>query len=298
MSFGSEAGRTRSGTKGFSSKEKKEKKKKQDYHIHRRGHIQESERLNPEEVRARTITALDKLGHQVISTEPGGYDIQAWLKSLNSLLDDFQEKVGADRISDELRAKLQEVALSMVPASPSGEIDQEIDKLNHEEAAAKAELEESARKATSRRASLRDERDACAKELKAERDKLAELKEAKQSRAFFSRILKSGPSTDLSEARVAQLEAKLKDLEEEIDQTLKIKHATGEGVHAEAGSPDAETAKRLEAIQERLAELLSVRQASLQLAHEREVATKTISDAISSMKLDGVPSGASGAQAQ
>ena len=77
MSFGSETGRTRSGTKGSSSKEKKQKKKKkQEFHSHRRAHFQESERHDPEEVRARTIIALDKLGHQVLSTEPGGYDLR------------------------------------------------------------------------------------------------------------------------------------------------------------------------------------------------------------------------------
>lgn len=65
MSFGGGTGRTRSGTKGFSSKEKKQKRKKQDYHIHKRAHFQETERPDPEEVRKRTILALERLGHQV-----------------------------------------------------------------------------------------------------------------------------------------------------------------------------------------------------------------------------------------
>ena len=72
MSFGGGGtGRTRSGSKGFSSKEKKEKRKKQEYHIHKRAHFQETERPDAEEVRKRTILALEKLGHQVLSTEPG-----------------------------------------------------------------------------------------------------------------------------------------------------------------------------------------------------------------------------------
>ena len=80
LSFGSETGRTRSGTKGISGKSnKKTKRKKQEYHIHRRAYAQESERLKPAEVRARTILALDRLGHQVLSTEPGGYDLEDWL---------------------------------------------------------------------------------------------------------------------------------------------------------------------------------------------------------------------------
>jgi len=215
------------------------------------------------------------------------------IEGLNLVLDGFQEKVRAERIRDGLRGRRQEVALALVPSS-SSEIDQEIEKLNREEATTKAELEASARKATSRRASLRDERDACAKELKVEREKLAEMKEERQSRAFFSRILKSGPSTEGAEARVEQLEAKLKGLEEEIDRSLKTKQATGEGAREEPGSPGVESVKRLEAVQQRLTELQSAKQASLQLAHEREIATKRISDVISSMKLDGAQPGASG----
>jgi len=298
LSFGSETGRTRSGAKGFSSKEKKQKKKKQDFHTHRRAHFRESERPDPEEVRARTIIALGKLGHQVLSTEPGAYDLRAWLKSLNSLLDDFQEKIGADKMDDELRIRREEVALSLVPSSSTSDFDKEIEKLNHEAATIKAELQESERRATSRRASLRDERDVCSKELKVEREKLAELQEARQSRALFSRLLKSGPSTDEAEARVAQLEAKLKGLEDEIDRSLKTKQAPSGGALEDSGASDVEAVKRLEAIQERLTELDSAKQARLQLAQEREMAAKTISDVISSMRLGAVQSGASGAQAQ
>jgi hypothetical protein len=278
LSFGSETGRTRSGTKSFSSKEKKQKKKKQEFHSHRRAHFQESERLDPNEVRARTILALDKLGHQVISTEPGGYDLRAWLRSLNSLLDDFQEKVGTDPITDEFLARRQEANLSLVPQTASEGVDQELEKLNQEEEAAREALAEVERKVVARRTSLKEERDACVKELKAERERLAGIKEARKIRPFFSRVLNTGPSTEQADARVAELEVKLKELEEEID---RPRSAQGE-----ADSAQVEAMRRLEDVEKRLADLHSNRQARLQLANEREVAAQKISGAISSMKFD------------
>jgi len=298
LSFGSETGRTRSGSKGFSSKEKKQKRKKQDFHDHRRARFQEAERHDPEEVRARTVLALDKLGHQVLSTEPGGYDLRAWMRSFNSLLDDFQEKVGTDRITDEFRARREEAVLSLARPSASDEIDREIGKLNQEVAITRAAIEESDRKAAARRASLRDERDACERELKVERDKLAAIRDARESRPFFSRVLKAGPSTEQAEAKVAELESKLGGLEEEIERSRKVRLAAGAAASGKSGSSDIESLEKLESIQKRLNELHSAKEVTLQLAHEREVATKTISDMISSMRLDAAPSSAGGTQAQ
>ena len=185
MSFGSETGRTRSGSKGFSSKEKKQKRKKQEFHSHRRAHFQESGRLDPEEVRARTVLALDRLGHQVLSSEPGGYDLEDWMRSLNSLLDDFQEKVGAERVTDEFRTRSREALSRVVPSSSARDIDSEIEKQIQEEKEASAAVDEAKKRASDRLASLREERDACGKELKARKEKLAEIREANQSRQFF-----------------------------------------------------------------------------------------------------------------
>ena len=285
MSFGSETGRTRSGTKGFSSKQKKLKRKKQDYHIHRRGHFQEEGQLNPEEVRGRTIIALDRLGHQVLSSE-GGYDLQDWTRSLDSLLDDFQEKIGAGQITDEFRARRQAAVLSLTSPPADVATDEEIVKATQEEASARKALEELEKKAAERLASLRVERDACAKDLKLEREKLEELQAAKQSRQFFSRLVRSGPSTEESEKRIEGLEARLTKLEEEIEKSRKVRsvleardESTGEPAY-----PEAE--RRLEEARNRLVSLQEDRKDRVQLTKEREAATKAISEVISSMKLE------------
>jgi len=287
LSFGSGTGRTRSGTKGFSSKEKKQKRKKQEFHIHRKAHYQESERLDPEEVRARTILALDRLGHQVLSTEPGGYDLEDWMRNLNSLLDDFQEKVVGEPAADEFRARRQEALGHLVPSSSVVDVDSEIEQLTQEEEAARAAVEEAERKAAARLVSLRGEREACEKELRAQKEKLAELREARQSRQLFSRILRAGPSTVEAEASVAELESKLKRLEEEIERSRKARSAARGGATGEGDSAYLEARQRFEAARNKLLDLQSSRQNMLQLAREREVATQALSGIISAMKLSG-----------
>ena len=149
LSFGSETGRTRSGTKGVSGKAKKKlKRKKQEYHMHR-GHFHEEEQVSPEQVRARTVLALDRLGHQVLSTEPGGYDLEAWVRSLNSLLDDFEEKIGEEKVTDEFRKAREGALAPLLSRSVSGDVDSEIRKLVDEEADQRARLSELDRQSSS-----------------------------------------------------------------------------------------------------------------------------------------------------
>jgi hypothetical protein len=287
LSFGSETGRTRSGTKGGSGNSKKKlKRKKQEYHIHRRAYIQESERPNPEDVRTRTVLSLDRLGHQVLSTEPGGYDLEDWLRSINSLLDDFQEKIGEDRVTDEFRRVRREALLSLGPPSASGSPDPEIEKLVQEEEAARAVLADLNRHSEANLSSLREKRDSCGKELKLEKQRLAEIREAKESRKFFSRLVGGGPSTTGAEAKVAELESKLSSLEEEISRSRKARSPSGGD-----GSVNLEAQDRLEGVRNRLLELQTAKQERLQLAREREVAAAAISESISSIRLqEALPS--------
>lgn len=280
MSFGSQSGRTRSGTKGYSGKERKQKRKKQEYHTHRRAHLHEEAVLDPEAVRARTILALDKLGHQVLSTESGGYDLANWTRNFNSLLDEFQEKMGSAS-GAEFGAKREE-ALGYLTPSSTADIDSQIEALSREEAAARKALEDAHAKAAARRSALRDEKEACAKQLKEEREKLEALKKAGQSRGLFSRFKKSGPSIEQAEEGVKKLEAKLASLDEEVK--------AGRGASPSTGQAEGDQSS-LEALRSRIVDLQSSRQSALQVAKERELATKTMASFISSMKLDGKPSG-------
>jgi hypothetical protein len=287
LSFGSETGRTRSGTKGVSGKaKKKEKRKKQEYHMHR-GHFHEEEQLSPEQLTARTVLALDRLGHQIISTEPGGYDLQAWLRSLNSLLEDFEDKIGIEKVTEEFRKRRDEALAPLAAPSSSGDVDSEIRKLTGEEEATRTLLSDLDRQTGEKIASLREQRDACQKDLKAERERLAEFKAAKQSRQFLSRLIRSGPSTADAEKAVSRLESKLKGIEDEIERSKKARIGKGDGSPERTDPARLQAQEKLEEIRKRLFELQSASQGRLQLALEREVATKAIADAISSMKLGG-----------
>jgi uncharacterized protein involved in exopolysaccharide biosynthesis len=312
LSFGSETGRTRSGTKGFSNKTKKLKRKKQEYHTHRRIRFQEAEQIDPEQARARTKLALDRLGHQVISAEPGGYNLEAWTRNVESLLDDFEEKVGEERITAEFHERSRE-AIRQLARPSSHAIDSEIEALRRQESAAKEEVAELTKRMTAKVASLREEREACERDLKAEREKLSALREAKQRNSFMSRFRRAGPSTLPVEERVAALEAKLKEIDDRIDEHTKKKKRSirvdhdhdnkeEDGVKSsESGGAPAlgegtsldDIQSRLDAIYARLGELQALRQRMIQLADEREVATKKISDMISSLDLGQLPESAS-----
>lgn len=289
LSFGSQTGRTRSDSKGFSSKEKKTRRKKQEFHNHRRLHGQEAARPDPEEVRARTMLALDRLGHQVISTEPGGYDLQDWVRSLDSLLDDFQDKIGTEHVTEELRARRKEAVEHLVGLSRSRTADPEIERLLREEMEARSALDDAERRATARLSSLRNDQEARERDLKAERQRLAAVKGARESRGLFSRLLRSGPSTEEVETSVAEIEADLRRIEEEVGKARKAKGST-----QEADSEVLEARRRLLSISEELMSRQEAAQTSLQLAQEREQATQAISGVISSMRL-AAESGQSGA---
>ena len=297
MSFGSQTGRTRSGAKGFSSKEKKQKRKKQEFHNHRRGHFQEAGSLDLEAVRTRTVLALDRLGHQVLSSEPGGYDLDHWKRNFDSLLDDFAEKIGEDRTTEEFRAKRREVEsyLSLPPAST--ELDSGIVAILKTEEEAKASLEEAKRKAAARLVSLKNEREASLKELKAKKETLEELKEAEQSRGFFTRrLLKTGVAAARAEADVKEVESKITRLGEEIERSRKTRAAAA--ASGEADSEYSEAERKLDDARAKLVELESAKQVTLQLAQEREKAARAISEVISAMSLGGASSGAQDGQAQ
>lgn len=290
MSFGSQTGRTRSGAKGFSSKEKKQKRKKQEFHTHRLGHLQDSGGLDLEAVRTRTVLALDRLGHQVLSSEPGGYDLDHWKRNFDSLLDEFVEKIGEERTTEEFLAKRKEAEAYLALPSGSGEFDSEIAKLLKTEEEAKASLEEAKRKAAARLVSLKNEREACVKDLKAKKDKVEELKAVDQSRGFFTRrLLKTGVATAKAEAEVKEVESKISALGEEIERSRKTR-ATAAGTSTDGESEYVEAERKLNEARDKLVDVESAKQAALQLAQEREKAAQAVAGAISAMRLDGAAS--------
>ncbi len=283
MNYGSEAGRTRFGS-GSSNKAKKLKRKKDEFHSHKKLHLQETEPLDLEQVKARTILALDRLGHQVLSPEPGGYDLQSWMRNLNSLLDDFQEKIGPGRLPPELDERRREINASLLASPDSSAIDSEMETLLREQENARRAIEEESEKAAAKLRSLQGEHDLRERDLMAEKKKLAEMNEANQSRQFFSRFLRPGPSTAKTDARIKELESDLSRIEDEI-KTVQRARAAGAGGSTESNKTVAEAKQKIESSQKRLDELRLSKQALIQLAQEREVAAMSLSEVVSKVQV-------------
>jgi hypothetical protein len=280
LNYGSEAGRTRIGSKSSSNKTKKLKRKKDEFHSHKKLHFQEIEPLGLEQVKERTILTLDRLGHQVLSSEPGGYGLQSWMKNFNSLLDDFQEKIGPTRMPSEFDGRRREINAILNAQPDSSDVESEIEKLLGEQEDAKKMMEEEAAKRTVRLRSLREQRDGYEKDLKEEKRRLAELNQANQSRQFFSRLLKAGPSTAPTEEKIKELETSLSKTADEID-TLQNSQVSGSAV---AGAKE-----KAESTQTKIEELRLSKQAKIQLTRERELAAQTMSEIVS--KVQVAPSG-------
>jgi uncharacterized protein YhaN len=273
--------------KGSSSKAKKLKRKKDEFHSHKKLHIQETGLPDLEQVKARTMLAFDRLGHQVLSSEPGGYDLQSWMKSFNSLLDDFAEKVGPGRLPTGFDDRRREISAALLVAPDSSDTDSEIAKLVQEQEVARKVVEDGARKAANRLNSLREERQKCEKDLKEETKKLADLNEEKQSRRFFSRVLRAGPPTAQSEATIKELESSLSKIAEEIERLQKLRAAITGGSPTDGSSELVDAQQRVESIQKKLDDLRLAKQGKRQFAQEREMAAKTMSDIVSQMQVGG-----------
>jgi hypothetical protein len=275
---GSQTGRTRGGAKGFSNKEKKVKRRKQEYHSHRRPYDQGAERADPEQARARTMLALDRLGHQVLSNEPGGYDLEHWMRTLNSLLDDLLEKVGPENVPKEFASEREQalIGLAMVTRSPDFEI--EMEALRREEQEARSALELGERKRAEKLTQLKERRLDLERELKGKREEFLELRKRSQSRGLFSRMIRSGPSIQQEEESIKTLEADLRALGEEIERS---RHENG----GDGAAERLQAQRKLEDVRARLSELQASRENSLQLSQQREAATQRLSALISSWTL-------------
>lgn len=213
------------------------------------------------------------------------------MRNFDSLLDDFQDKVGAERVTEDFRARRQEASSLLKVSSPGSDLDEEIEGLVRDEADAQSALEEAQRKAAERLASLREDRDRRAKQLREEKERLKEMENSRQSRTFFTRVLRTGPSTEAAKERVAELETKLAGVEAEIERSRKKGRSAG----GEDGLLEIE--QRLESARNKLAETQTARRERSQLTKEREIAAQAISSAIATMKLDETPSGEQAPQA-
>ncbi|MDG6926225.1 MAG: hypothetical protein JRN09_06690 [Nitrososphaerota archaeon] len=280
------AGRSRSPRSGGKARSpKKPKRAKGEFHAPKR-RIAPSKESSKEDARKRLVESLEHLGHQKLSTEPGGYDLQSWLKSLKRSLDDFEEKVGKTALTRELHDKGNEIGVEFSKYADSSQVDSEIEAVRKEEGEIRARLKEEEERISSRLSAIGGEKTSKSLDLEEERKKLHQMEEERKSVSFFSKLMgRSGPSTEPQQKKVRELEGALKMLEEETLNLQTVRRSI-EGAKDAAGGIYEDLWKRLGDIESKLVELDAAREVKLQLKEEREKAAEELRKLAGGLKLE------------
>lgn len=272
---------------GKGSPEKKTKKAKNEFRGKRRVSPASSQEVPKEEVRRRTLEALEHLGHQRFTKEDGGYDLHRWLKGLKTLLDDFEEKVGISSLSEDYIAKRKAVEEEFSKGHDTSQIEAQIEEVRKEETEIRAKLKEESDRIASRLSAIGGEKTNKAQELEQERKKLQSLEQERRSISFFSRLVgKSGPSLEPQQKRVRDLEDGLKMLEEETANLQTVRKSL-EGTGVVQGGIYEDLWKRLESLEKKTVELSEARETRVQLIEERAKATQELKNVISGLEFEG-----------
>lgn len=271
--------------RGKGTAPKKSKKAKSEFHGRKR-HSAVIKHVNKDEVRKRVLDSLEHLGNQRFSKEPGGYNLRGWLKSLRTLLDDFEGKIGASSLTEDFRSQREKIETEFSKPTDTAQIDAEIEEVRKEETDIKAKLKEEGDRIASRLSAIGGEKTGKTYELEEEKAKLRKLEEERRSASFFSKLLgKGGPSTEPAQKKVKDLEDGLRMLEEETLNLQTVRKSI-EGVKSSAGGIYEDLWKRLGALETKLSELDVAKEARTQLLHERQEATAALRKIISELKLE------------
>ena len=253
--------------------------KNQPFH-QRKIRIPETPKLDYDQLRSRTIIALGKLGQQKFSVEPGGYSLENWIKGVNILLDEFEEKAGEGKVSSDYLARRRELndLLSKPVSTPS--IDRSISEIEQNVADVEGRIEVGRARLASKLAELKSEQASCSAELIREQERISNPDADQPSDSFLKRLFggNSRPSAKDSGIHAKELESRLEVLTNEILGQQKLLKSVD--LHSPE-SPYAEEEKTLESLNARLEALESEKLERVQLVKEREEITASIAGAIS-----------------
>ena len=284
MSYSSGPGRSFGG-KGVS--QKKDRKRKQEFHKHK-VKFMEAEHMDFEQLKMRVSVALDKLGHQKFSLEPGGYTLHNWMTSFNLLLDDFETKSNPANLPKEYYDERQRLTADLLKPIDNSELDDEIDNIESEIESLNlrmSSLNEMAGKEISRKkaenasqiADLRREQAESHNELD---DAVKELERSERKRSVLGRLFSGNPSLEKIKDRIGLLRARNERITEEI-QTLESVAAK-----SEIDNEIASLRENLDELRNKEAELKSRKEERSQLEEKRANATSALSKMISSLNLN------------
>ena len=251
--------------------------KNQSFH-QRKIRIQETPKLDHDQLKSRTVIALNRLGQQKFSTEPGGYSLGNWMKGMNILLDEFEEKMGPGNISEEYVEKRSELNSLLARPIPTASIDGSISELKQNIADVEGRIAEGRARLVSRMAELKSEQDSCTAELVRERESAPGLA-TENSGSFLKRLFVGDRKSSAKDTgKIEELESRSEVLSKEILEQQKLLKLVN---HRSPGSPFAEDWKALDSLQTRLEALESERLEKVQLVKEREEIASSIANAVS-----------------
>jgi hypothetical protein len=253
--------------------------KNQPFH-QRKIRIRETPELDYEQLKNRTVIALNKLGQQKFSAEPGGYSIENWIRGVNVLLDEFEEKMSEGRLPADYFERRRELNTRLSEPVSTSSIDKTISEIKQSIADVEGRIEAEKSRIASRIIELKDEQTRCSANLAQEQRRISDLATEPRSDSFFKRLFagNSKASTKNTETKVQELESRLRALPDEILEQQRHLKLVGMG---SPGSPFAEEWSVLDSLQAKLQALESERLERVQLVKEREQVTTSIADAIS-----------------
>lgn len=241
--------------------------------------MQETPELDFGQLKARTINALNKLGQQKFSSELGGYALENWVRGVNVLLDEFEDKAGAPRLTPEYKASRQVMNDHLASPASTSSIDSEMSELRANMSAIEGRIEGERAATVSRISKLKIDQARLLAELERERGLVGGTTPEPQTSSYIVRLFgrKRNPTKN-PENRISDIESKRAIvLNEILDQQTQLKTLDLRSPE----SPFAEDWKRLDSIRTRMKELENQKLDRIQLVKERIELTGPIADAIS-----------------
>ena len=255
--------------------------KNQSFHP-RKIRIQETPKLGYDELKTRTINALNKLGQQRFSTESGGYSLDNWVRGVNMLLDEFEEEVGEGRLSPAYLEKRRQLNDYMSRPVSTASMDEEISEARRKAADIDARMSSERARIASEVANLRKEQSRCSEELSREQEISSRQDAARSSRSVFRRLFggKSKPAAKDPETQVKELQSRLDTLSGEIVEQQKQLELIDK---RSTGSPYSSEWEELGSLQARVEALEGERAQKVQQVKEREEIAASFAKEISTM---------------
>lgn len=285
MSFSGGSNRS-FGRTSSSPAQKRDKKRKQDFHKHKIK-FEEHEDLDLDELKSKVSIALEKLGNQVFSNEPGGYTFSNWMKSYNLLLDDFEERVDPAKLPSEYFDARQSLTAELLEPVDTSDIDADIRRCEQESDSTKLHISEALQESQNQLMQqkheiekiedLKRERNQSVKELEEAQEEL-EMTRSKQS--FFSRLFsRQSSSVDMLRNRVDSLKERDRGISQNIQQLQDNKSQQS------ASNTDLKDLKdRLISLQQEIGELQGRKLEREQLGERRKHITIKLAQMISRLQ--------------